>query len=155
MMDSLKLPSGKIDPFRVILLVVCVNIIFLTGMFIYMLWLEDNPPAEIFLPEGEELLPVNKSIYRSGETMFVYFEFCKYTNAPVKVYRTWRNTILYPEHPEEMVGAHSGECGEINMPVVIPNINPGNYSLHFKFEYEINLFQTRCLEYSTQEFVIQ
>jgi hypothetical protein len=132
-----------------------MSVIFLTSTFIYMRWWEGNPPAKVFFPDGEEFLATDKSIYQAGETMFVHFMFCKYTDAPLKIYKTWKNKITYSEIPEDVAGGRSDECDEVDAPVLVPNINPGNYSLHFKFEYQINVFRTRSLEFSTQEFTIQ
>lgn len=154
MINSLKLPDGKIDPIRMGFFLFCIAVIFLTCMFIYMRWFEDNPPLVLFFQNEEEKLIIDKSVYVPGETMAVHFEFCKYTDAQLTIYKTWRDSIIYLEDPQPGGGAEKGECGEVDLPVVVPNLPAGEYTLHFKLEYEINVFRTRSLEYDTESFLI-
>jgi len=99
--------------------------------------------------------PVEPAEIKSGEQLLIYAEWCRYTDVPVTIYRTFiSDDQQYPTLPTEYGGAERG-CGSATLPVHIPNNLPvGTYHVHYRMTYLVNPIAMRVVDVETQEFTI-
>lgn len=144
--------DGRLDPIK--LAAVVFTLVMLLALLVANYWLliDDRVPVEYF----NEPIPVEGADLQPGDTLYVLPEFCRHTDAPVTIYRSFRNALVY-ESPEQTTGgADAGECGQARLPVTIPETLPGDdeYTIHWRFVYQVNPLAQRVVNVVSEPFYV-
>lgn len=129
--------------------IIIMTLSLVAGIYLYTF--HENPPAEISnLP-----LPVDKAVYHVGDTIFGTIDYCNYTNAPVTMYVSFVDDLLFTIPTHISAGAPPG-CSKIygkivTIPLALP---PGTYYLISKNEYKVNFLVTRYIEWYSVSFEV-
>lgn len=124
--------------------------IIAAGTF-YLVVFHQNPPLEVFnLP-----LPTDKQIYFHGETLRVFSDFCRYTNAPYILNLEFRNASVFHLSPVEGPGLAPGCYSQWFSMVIIPSgLSPGKYVIFGKSTYWVNPLSKKTVAFETVPFWI-
>jgi hypothetical protein len=96
---------------------------------------------------------LGKTTLKQGETTFYEFNYCKFSDAPVTLYKQFIDGIVYeaPVYPAFLqVG-----CGSAKIDITIPvNLPPGEYYLKVEANYKVNPIRTITETNITQKFTV-
>jgi len=140
--------------FKLINVLTGAGVAVMSFFVLAVLWLfvyYENPPLEVYhLP-----FEVGKE-YKQGDSIAVTVDFCKFTNAPAKIYRTWvGKKQRFITKPYKISGASKGECDDYILTLRIPkNLPPDEYIIKQKMEYNIFPFMKRYVVTTTTPFVV-
>ncbi len=132
-----------------------MGLVFFCGaMLVLMLYFAafyQNPPARFF----NTPFPVEPKVAPAGGQISVAVEACKYTEAPVAVYATWTNELIFQQPPASFAGLPLG-CATTDVLINIPaELPPGSYILRYRFVYNVSpLSFARIVEAETERFTI-
>lgn len=146
-----------------VLLATITALLVLAGFtFLYLLFVDDNPPSEIsnvHLHEDAGLDSTNVSvIYTSPSGVFYLgFDLCRHTDVPAKISRIWFDGLIH----NEPAGATPDTtlpmgCRHIHREITVPNsLPPGTYYLSTTLEYHVNFLATRYVTYVAGPIVVE
>lgn len=112
----------------------------------YLTFFQDNPPIEF------KTIHIAKTI--ADNYIIVEVEACRYTDAPVTIYASYVNGIMYSLPPEVFTGKSLGCSTNLKYYEIPPELENGRYYLYGRNEYKVNSFATRIVEWKTDYFEI-
>ena len=144
--------NGHLDPVQVMLGILTLIIIIFFGLVLYLMIVEDNPPA-VINQVSYEIQEV-----RPGEAITYRLDWCKNTGSPVTVSRAWIGTFLEIQPPQDpATGTRpvlGPGCYVHNIRVPIPDLSPGEHRMKVSYIYEVNPFSTRSVSYEVGPIIV-
>jgi hypothetical protein len=127
------------------------------GTILYLLVIDDNPPAEIIevsLYDKDFNMPIENVTVVPGDTIQYSIYWCKYTDAPAKIRRTWVNEIVDSQPLVQPAVVKAG-CRHTNIDAKIPDtLRPSVYDLVVTFEYQVNPLMVRDVTFRVPNITI-
>ena len=100
-------------------------------------------------------IAIDGGIYKPGDVLTYTLDYCKHTDAPFKVFRTWKDGYLYNAPVLYGAGISGKSCTITKIHIVIPDTPPSKtYRLYLVWEYNVGPFLTRTVRASTRSFEI-
>lgn len=99
-------------------------------------------------------IPVLTSMIEPGEPLQYELDYCKYTNRPAVVHRSFMDgqiILLQDSSGKLPTGCHKTL---VKTAIVPETINPGEYYLDVSVDYTINPLRTITTHYRTTEFTV-
>lgn len=129
------------------LFVISLGIIFGTYLYVF----QDSPPVIMNnLP-----FQVDKTIYHVGDSIYVTFDYCRYTKVAVTSYVSFVDGLSFIAPPISFAGGKSG-CHIMKVELMkVPNLPSGEYTIIGKNEYRINFLSIRYVDWYTTSFRIE
>ncbi|MFZ2992534.1 MAG: hypothetical protein WA061_02350 [Microgenomates group bacterium] len=119
------------------------------GMYLYLF--DMNPPLIIH----NNPIPTDKSTYHLGEDIYVTFDYCRYTDAPVERYISFIDGMTFQLPPVYSAGGEIGcNINKTKIATVPLSLPTGIYHLRGKSEYDVNFLATRYVTWESEEFQV-
>lgn len=102
---------------------------------------------------NESPFKVGSNVVKAGGVLTYTSNYCKYTDLPVTVSRTFQNAIVFST-PTEITNRPTG-CHTISIQVNVPSeLPPGNYHLVNVYQYPPNPLRIITIQENTEEFTV-
>lgn len=120
---------------------------------IYIAWSLFWPVRTLEI-KTQQPIQILSPIVHKGDTLSYYLDYCKYTNMPSIVHRTFVDGQIITL--TDTAGAFPTGChtAKVSTAVVPSTINPGIYHLDVVVEYDINPFRKEYIHYETTYFTV-
>jgi hypothetical protein len=149
--------AGRFDWVQAFLAMILLLLVLSIGTILYLLVIDDNPPAEIIevsLYDKDFNMPIENVTVVPGDTIQYSIYWCKYTDAPAKIRRTWVNEIVDSQPLVQPAVVKAG-CRHTNIDAKIPDtLRPSVYDLVVTFEYQVNPLMVRDVTFRVPNITI-
>ena len=98
---------------------------------------------------------VHGTSFSPGEYLTYTLDYCKHTDAPFKVYRSWKDGYQYNSPVIRGAGIDNQVCAITKIQILVPKVPPSKaYRLYLSWEYKVGPFLSRTVRMSTKSFEI-
>lgn len=125
-----------------------ILIVFYAVMGLFIYW--SIRPYRVLEFQGETFPVTTKSVRQGGYVAYTS-NFCKYTDLPATVSRSFVNGIIF-NTPSTTTNRQEG-CHQMSIRVIVPpELIPGLYHIEIIYEYQVNPIRKVTIKRSTDNF---
>lgn len=149
------------DPVTILIAIAVFLMSAIILISFYMVVLHENPAATIFDADlvnvdGNGVRAVDEITVSPGDVFYTRIAYCKYTDAPGTIKRTWTDDLVFTEPVKETAaGAITKGCGEVTVASQVPSTLPqSRYNVTVELAFQVNFLAKRSVSYTVGEVVV-